>query len=190
MWGALCGWFLPLGNGGIAHLFDIYGSQGAESDPEKLTLTDNLLAAVLAETKMCCAGQSVILVGDLNADPSVIPSLAQGMSHGAWTYVEKAFAIGKEVAPALTCQTQLVEDKGSRRDFTLACPVAMAANIACFFLPNRWFPLHFAIRTEFSLSACDAIVKMARVYSPLWPACWVECPDRSRRSPSATIQNI
>ena len=74
---------LPLGNGGIAHLFVIYGYQGAESDPEKLTLTDNLLAAVLVEAKLCCAGQTVILVGDLNADPSVIPSLAKGMSH-AW----------------------------------------------------------------------------------------------------------
>ena len=51
---------LPLGNGGIAHLFIIYGYQGAESDPEKLTLTDNLLTAVLAEAKVCCAGQPVI----------------------------------------------------------------------------------------------------------------------------------
>ena len=73
---------LPLGNGSIAHLFVIYGYQGAESDPEKLTLTGDLLAAVLAETKMCCAGQPVTPVGDLNADPSVIPSLAEGMSHG------------------------------------------------------------------------------------------------------------
>ena len=31
---------------------------------------------------------------------------------------------------------------------------------------------------------------MARVYSPLWPACWVDGPDRSRRSPSAAVQNI
>ena len=31
---------------------------------------------------------------------------------------------------------------------------------------------------------------MARVYSPLWPASWVECPDRSRRSPSPAVQNI
>ena len=60
---------LPLGSGGIAHLFVIYGHQGAESDPEKLTLTDHLLTAVWAEAKVCCAGQPVIFVGDLNADP-------------------------------------------------------------------------------------------------------------------------
>ena len=95
---------LPLSSRGIAHLFVSFGYQGADSDPQKLTLTDNLLAAVLAEAKMCCAGQLVILVGDLNADPSVIPSLAEGVSHGVWIDVEKAFAIGRGAAAALTCQ--------------------------------------------------------------------------------------
>ena len=79
---------------------------------------------------MCCAGQPLILVGDLNADPSVISCLAKGMSDGAWIDVERAFAMGKGVAPTLTCQFQLDEDKGSRRDFALACPVAMAATTA------------------------------------------------------------
>ena len=55
---------LPLGNGGVVHLFVIYGYQGAESDPEKLQLSEYLFAAVLAEARMCCAGQPVILVGD------------------------------------------------------------------------------------------------------------------------------
>ena len=73
---SLGGWFYHWAMG-IAHLFVIYGYQGAESDPEKLTLTDNLLAPVLAEAKMCCAGQPVILVDDLNGDPSIIPSLAE-----------------------------------------------------------------------------------------------------------------
>ena len=51
-------------------------------------------------------------------------------------------------------------------------------------------PPHFATLTEFSLSAWDATVHMARVSSPFWPACWVNCPDRSGRSPSPTVQNI
>ena len=50
---------LSLGNGGIFHLFVFYGYQGAGSDP--------------AEARMCCAGQPVILAGDFNADPTVIP---------------------------------------------------------------------------------------------------------------------
>ena len=41
---------------------------------------------------------------------------------------------------------------------------------------------HFAVRTDFSITAWDATVEMARVHSPIWPACWVQCPDRSRRS--------
>ena len=173
--------------GGIVHLFVIYGYQGAESDPEKLQLSDHLFAA---EARMCCAGQPVILAGDFNADPTVIPSLAKGIMDGHWIDLEQAFATGRRVAPSCTCQFQLDEDKGSRRDFVLACPIAMAAATACCVLPDRWFIPHFAVYAEFSLSAWDATVERARVYSPLWPACWLNCPDRSRSFPSHEVQNI
>ena len=43
---------LPLCNGGVVHFFVIYGFQGAESDPEKLQLTDRLFTAVLAKARM------------------------------------------------------------------------------------------------------------------------------------------
>ena len=64
---------LPLGNGGVVHLFVIYGYQGAENDPEKLQLSEHFFAAVLAEARMCCSGQPVILAGDFNADPLLSP---------------------------------------------------------------------------------------------------------------------
>ena len=149
---------LPLGNGGVVHLFVIYGYQGAESDPEKLQLSEHLFVAVLAEARMCCAGQPVILAGDFNADPSVIPSLAKGIFDGHWIDLERAFATGRRVPPSYTCQFQLDEDKGFCRDFVLACPIAMAAATACSVLPDRWFTPHFAVYAEFALSAWDATV--------------------------------
>ena len=30
---------------------------------------------------------------------------------------------------------------------------------------------------------------MAQVYTPIWPACWVQCADHSRSSPSVEVQN-
>ena len=149
---------LPLGNGGVVHLFVIYGYQGAESDPEKLQLTDRLFTAVLAEARMCCCGQPVILAGDFNADPIVIPSLAHGISDGQWVDLERAFAHGRGVPPSSTCQFHLDEDKGSRRDFLLACPVALAAASACYVSPDRWFTPHFSVSAEFSLSSWEATV--------------------------------
>ena len=59
-------------------------------------LTEHLLAAVHAEVKMCCSGQRVMLAGDLNADPSVIPSLAGSMS---WIDVEYLFCHGYRSGP-------------------------------------------------------------------------------------------
>ena len=170
---------------GVVHLFVIYGYQGAENDPEKLQLSEHLFAAVLAEARMCCAGQPVIL-----ADPMVIPSLAKGISDGQWIDLERAFAFGRGVPPSSTCQFQLDEDKGSRRDFLLACPIALAAANACYVSPDRWFTPHFSISAEFSLSAWDATVDRARTHSPLWPACWLQYPDRSRTSASQEVRDI
>ena len=181
---------LPLGNGGVVHLFVIYGYQGAEGDPEKLQLSEHLFAAVLAEAGMCCDGQPVILAGDFNAEPTVIPSLARSVSDGHWVDLEQAFATGRGVPPSSTCQFQLDEDKGSRRDFLLACPIALAAATACSVFPDRWFTPHFAVCAEFSLSAWDATVERARIHSPLWPACWLNCPDRSRSSQSHEVRDI
>ena len=181
---------LPLGDGGVVHLFVIYGYQGAENDPEKLQLTDHLFAAVLAEARMCCCGQPVILAGDFNADPIVIPSLAKGISDGQWIDLERAFAFGRGIPPSSTCQFQLDEDKGSRRDFLLACPIALAAASACYVSPDRWFTPHFSVCAEFSLSSWDAAVDRARTHSPLWPACWLQFPDRSRSSTSQEVRDI
>ena len=68
------------------------------------------------------------------------------------------------------------------RDFTVVCPNALAASTTCSVLSDRGFSPHFSLLTEFSLSAWGAKVDMACVYPPLWPACWVQCIDRSRRN--------
>ena len=91
---------------------------------------------------------------------------------------------------AVVAVFRLVEGKGTRRDFALACPIALAAATACQVLLNRWFSSHFAVRPDFSNAAWDATIEKAKVYTPLWLACWVQCPDRSRRSSSEKFQNI
>ena len=163
-----CRVVLPLGNGGVAHLFVISGNQGAEIDPEKLALTGQLLSSALAEAKVCCSGQPVILEVDLNVDPPVIPSSATGMADGAWIDVERAFALGRGVAPSPTCQFQLDEGKGTRRDFALACPIALAAITSCCVRSDRWLP-HFGI-------LCFAVGchgEFGQSPFPIWPACWI-----------------
>ena len=155
---------LPIGDGGVVHLFVIYGYQGAENDPEKLQLTDRLFAAVLAEARMCCCGQPVILAGDFNADPIVIPSLAKGISDGHWIDLERAFAFGRGVPPSSTCQFQLDEDKGSRRDFLLACPIALAAASACYVSPDRWFtPYFLSVLSSPSLLGMLLLIGLERI---------------------------
>ena len=60
----------------------------------------------------------------------------------------------------------------------------------CSVLSDRWFTLHFAVYAEFALSFWDAVVERARVHSPLWPACWLDCSDRSRSSPTSVVRDI
>ena len=115
-------------HGGVAHLFVVYWYQGAESDADKLALTDQLITSVLCMTKVCCS----FLVGYLNADPLLIPSLAKGISDGDWVDLEKAFATGRGV-----------RIKAPARDFTLICPNALVASTSCRVLLDRWFYPHF-----------------------------------------------
>ena len=70
---------LPTTQGGVVHLFVVYGYQGAEEDAEKLQLTDRLLQAVLAGAQVVCIGQPMLIAGDLDADPAVILCLAKGI---------------------------------------------------------------------------------------------------------------
>ena len=93
-----------------------------------------------------------------------------------------------EFTLSLLVNSNLTKIKGSRRDFLLACPIALAAATACSVLPNRWFAPHFAVYAEFALSSWDAIVERARIHSHLWLACWLNCPDRSRSSQSHEVR--
>ena len=64
----------------------------------------------------------LVLAGDFNAEPMVITSLAKGISDGHWVDLEQAFAFGRVCHPSSTCQFQLDEDKGSRRNFIFGLP--------------------------------------------------------------------
>ena len=140
---------------------------------------------------MCCTGQPVVLVGDFNADPTVVPSLAKGIMDGHWIDIEQAFATGRGVAPSRTCQFQLDEDKGSGRDFVLAGSIAMAATTPCRVLPDRWFVPHFAVYAEFSLSlhGMPLSIELGSVHScgQLVGLIGLIAPGRS---PSHAVQNI
>ena len=94
---------LPTGKGGVVHLFVVYGNQGAEEDSEKLLLTDKLLPAVLAEAQVVFVGQPLLIAGDLNADPGVVPCLAKGISSAK--FVDLVLALlgreGSQMSPAI-----------------------------------------------------------------------------------------
>ena len=85
---------LPTAQGGVVHLFVVYGSQGAEEDADKLQLTDRLPQAVLAEAQVVCIGQPRLIAGDLNVDPAVIPCLAEGIFAGRYVDLPLAYSLG------------------------------------------------------------------------------------------------
>ena len=134
---------LPLANGIIAHLFVVYGYQGSVDDPHTLSLTNKLLEAVIGEARVCAVGQSVIIAGDLNAEPSNIPVIAKALYSGQLVDLEAAFAAGKNAPPppppASTCRFDLDGAPGTRRDFFLVSPNALSAATGCSVLFDRWF---------------------------------------------------
>ena len=169
-------------------MFVMYGYQGPEEDAEKLQLTDKLLQAVLAEAQVVCTGQLVLIAGDLNGDPAVILCLAKGFSAGRFVDLALAYSLGEEKRPDALCKFRLEDCAGSRRDFILDCSNALSASTACK-VTDRWFALHFS---WFSTCGIDGWLPEASctvVSQPLWPACWIDTPERSSSSVSRAVQD-
>ena len=143
---------LPTSQGGVVHLFVVYGYQGGEEDAEKLRLTDHLLQAVLVEAHIVCTGQPMLIAGDLNADPAVIPCLAKGISAGRFVDLALAYSLGSGKAPDVTCRFKQEVSSGSRRDFFVGSPGSLAASDACF-VTDRWFTPHFSVLARFRIGA-------------------------------------
>ena len=180
---------LPTGKGGVVHLFVVYGYQGAEEDAEKLRLTDRLLQAVLTEAQVVCTGQPLLIAGDLNADPAVIPCLAKGMSAGRYVDLALAHSLGAGSMPGITCTFNRDDGSGSRRDFLVGCSNTLAASVECG-VTDRWFPPHFSVLARFRFDAWTAEVACPVTCQPLWPACWLDTPDRSSSSSSRSVQDV
>ena len=122
---------LPTAQGGVVHLFVVYGYHGAEEDADQLQLINKLLHAVFAEAQVVCIGQNMLIAGGLNADPAVIPCLAKGISAGRYVDLALAYSRGAGLTPDATCRFSWEEGTGSRRDFFVGCPNALAASDRC-----------------------------------------------------------
>ena len=92
---------VPLVFGRFMHLVVLYGFQGADSDAEQLSLTEQLFDAALGELSVVSRGQPCLLVGDFNVEPTKIPCLAKGISAGLWVDLEEAWALAAGLGPAV-----------------------------------------------------------------------------------------
>ena len=151
--------------------------------------TDKLLQAVVVEAQVVCVGQPVLIAGDLNADPAVIPCLAKGISAGKFVDLALAFSRGAGTAPAATCRFSLEGGAGTRWDFLVGFQNALAASDACF-ATDKWFTLHLSVFARFRINAWLAAVACPVVCQPVWPACWSDIPDRSSSFSSRVVQDV
>ena len=53
----------------------------------------------LLKSQVVCVGQPMLVAGDLNADPAVIPCLAKGISAGRYVDLALAYSRGAGLAP-------------------------------------------------------------------------------------------
>ena len=55
---------------------------------------------------------------------------------------------------------------------------------------DRWFTPHFSVIARFRIGAWMADVACPVVCQPIWPACWLNTPDRSSSSSSRAVQDV
>ena len=128
-------------------------------DPEKLLLTDKLLQAVLAEAQV------------------------KGISSGKFVDLALASSLGAGRKPDATCKIKLDGCVGSRG---LGCPDALATSDACR-VTDGWFSPHFSVAAEVCISRWTAEVSCPVPSQQVWPACWIDTPDRSSSSSTRAV---
>ena len=94
-----------------------------------------------------------------------------------------AYSLGAGLAPDATCRFSREDGAGSRRDFFVGCPSALAASQACY-VTDRLFTPHFSVLARFVIGAW-----MADVACPV-AACWLDTPDRSSSSSTRVVQDV
>ena len=151
----------PTVKGGVVHLCCLWLSGG-------------LLQAILVEAQMVCIGQPMLIAGDLNADPAVIPCLAKGISAGWYVDLALAYSLGAGLALDATCRFNREEGTGSRRDVFVGCSNALAASHACC-VTDRWFTPHFSVLARCRIGAWMADVACPVVCQPRSHASWQLC---------------
>ena len=97
--------------------------------------------------------------------------------------------LGAGIAPDATCKFSREDGSGSRRDFFVGCPSALAASHACY-VTDRWFTPHFSVVVCFRIDAWLADVACPEVCQPVWPACWLDTPVWSSSSSTRVVQDV
>ena len=110
-----------------------------------LAVTNKLLEAVVGDAGACGTGQLVIISGDVNAEPCVIPLTAKPLDCGHLVDLEGACADGRRVPPSPTCRFDLDGEPGSRRDFFLVCLNALASGAGGGYFLTGGFALIFRL---------------------------------------------
>ena len=106
------------------------------------------------------------------------------------TWAQLAYSRVAGTAPDATCRfSREGRGAGSRWDFIVGCPNALAASDACF-VTDRWFTPNFYVIARFCIDAWMADVACPIVCQLVWPACWLDTPDRSSSSSSHVVQDV
>ena len=120
---------------------------------------------------------------------AVIPCLAKGIPAGNFVDLALAYCLGAGVKPDATCKFNRECGVGSRRDFIVGRPNALAASDACF-VSERWFTPHFSVIACFHIDAWLADIACPEVCQPVCPACWLDTPDRSSSPAARVVQDV
>ena len=100
-----------------------------------------------------------------------------------------SYSRGAGLTPDAACRFSGEEGTGSRRDFIVGCHNALAASDACF-VTDRWFTPHFSALACFRIDAWMADVACPEICQPIWPACWLDTPDKSESSATRVVQDV
>ena len=93
---------LPTGEGGVVHLLASMVVRGRRRMLNNCDLLISFFRLFLLRAQVVCVGQHMLIAGDPNADPAVIPCLAKCISASRYVDLALAYSLGAGLTPDVT----------------------------------------------------------------------------------------
>ena len=164
--GRLGAYNVCVGESKYVTFFVVYGVTNGHHNRKKALQTNQYIKAISRELAQLPEGPKYI-VGDINAEPSDLPDLAELLRQGWIDVGGTPECCARECANVPTCHAECKTGPPTRRDYIFASPEAAPATKECEVVWDPFYPTHARVTCALDIKGVLSHTKHFKQYKPL-----------------------